>query len=179
MERGLFDADNTPPQELTVIRLGELIRQKCPDLPNEDVEAVRQQAIAALSLTQQAAKSIHEGETHEPRANTALIDGVRKFVTDVRELNIDLIDRINPFSAAYAILSKAMDANNLKQIEALISTKRINLDPDEARKLAVRASLFKQERGRWPKDNSPDPWEQHLARAARAYARYKAEGKYE
>jgi hypothetical protein len=37
----------------------------------------------------------------EPTANTALIDGVRKFAMDVRELDIDLIDRINPFKEAY------------------------------------------------------------------------------
>jgi hypothetical protein len=35
-----------------------------------------------------------------------LIDGVRKFAMDVRELDIDLIDRINPFGEAYAILAK-------------------------------------------------------------------------
>jgi hypothetical protein len=72
-------------------------------------EAVRQHAIAALNLTQQA-KSIVIVETSgrsaestsERVGNTALIDGVRKFAIDVRELDIDLIDRINPFSEAYA-----------------------------------------------------------------------------
>ena len=49
-------------------------------------------------------------------ANTALIDGVRKFAMDVRELDIDLIDRINPFGEAYAILAKAMTEDSLKQV---------------------------------------------------------------
>ena len=35
---------------------------------------------------------------------------------DVRELDIDLIDRINPFDAAYAVLSKAMDEKTLRQV---------------------------------------------------------------
>src|SRR3546814_15886313 len=61
-----------------------------------DQEAVRQHAIAALNLTQQAAR-IAAGNAGEPSTNTALIDGVRKFAMDVRELDIDLIDRINPF----------------------------------------------------------------------------------
>ena len=35
---------------------------------------------------------------------------------DVRELDIDLIDRINPFGEAYAILAKTMSEDSLKQV---------------------------------------------------------------
>ncbi len=60
--------------------------------------AVRQRAIAALNLTQQAKQfSLGGGDNIEEAANTALLDGVRKIAIDVRELDIDLIDRINPF----------------------------------------------------------------------------------
>ncbi len=41
----------------------------------------------------------------EQRANTAFVDGVRRFAIDVSELDIDLIDRINPFGEVYAILA--------------------------------------------------------------------------
>ena len=69
---------------------------------------MRQHAVAALNLTQQA-KQIARAETSgEPSENTAFVDGVRKFAMDVRELDIDLIDRINPFGEAYAILAKTM-----------------------------------------------------------------------
>ena len=37
---------------------------------------------------------------------------------DVRELDIDLIDRINPFGEAYAILAQAMTESSLKQVAA-------------------------------------------------------------
>jgi hypothetical protein len=33
---------------------------------------------------------------------------------DVRELDIDLIDRINPFGEAYAILAKTMSEDSLE-----------------------------------------------------------------
>ena len=71
---------------------------------------MRQHAIAALNLTQQAKQYSlgGNGGDAEPAANTALIDGVRRFAMDVRELDIDLIDRINPFREAYAILAKTM-----------------------------------------------------------------------
>ena len=69
----------------------------------------------------------------EPSANTALIDGVRKFAMDVRELDIDLIDRVNPFGEAYAILAKTMSEDSLKQVAAAIAAKRTSLTPEEAK----------------------------------------------
>lgn len=56
----------------------------------------------------------------------ALIHGVRKFV-NVRDLDIDLIDRINPFEAAYSVLAKAMNENTLRQVQATIAAKRISI----------------------------------------------------
>ena len=113
---------------------------------------MRQHAIAALNLTQQA-KQIAlggDGSDTEQTANTALIDGVRRFAMDVRELDIDLIDRINPFGEAYAILAKTMSEDSLKQVAAAIAAKRTSLTPEEAKELAVRAVRFKKERGRLP-----------------------------
>ena len=46
---------------------------------------------------------------------------------DMRELDIDLIDRINPFGEAYAILAKTMSEDSLKQVAAAISAKRTSL----------------------------------------------------
>lgn len=83
--------------------MGKVIKDKYPDLDTEDQEAVRQHAIAALNLTQQAKQLANEG-ANDGVPNTALIDGVRRFAMDVHELDIDLIDRINPFGEAYAIL---------------------------------------------------------------------------
>jgi hypothetical protein len=92
-----------------------------------------------------------------------LIDGVRKFAMDVRNLDIDLIDHINPFETAYAILAKSMDPEIFKQVAAVIACKRINLTLEEARDLARRALKFKTERGRLPEITSPDAWEKRMA----------------
>ena len=53
IERGLFDEELVP-EELTQVRMGKIIKDKYPELDEEDQEAVRQHAIAALNLTQQA-----------------------------------------------------------------------------------------------------------------------------
>lgn len=178
VEQGLFNEDLVP-EDLTVVRLGKIIKDKYPQLDSDDHEAVRQHAIAALALTQQAKKEVLGIAENEPGANTALIDGVRRFAMDVRELDVDLIDRINPFGEAYAILSKAMNEENLKQVAAAISAKKTKLTPEEAKELAVRAVKFKKERGRIPAIDSQDAWERRMAEGAAAFVRYKDEGRYE
>lgn len=174
IERGLFDEELVP-EELTQARLGKIIKDKYPELDDEDQEAVRQHAVAAINLTQKAKQLAAEDGEGEQGANTALIDGVRKFAMDVRELDIDLIDRINPFGEAYAILAKTMSEESLKQVAAVISGKRVNLTPDEARDLAKRALKFKQERGRLPSITSPDAWEKRMAEGVAFLARMKQE----
>jgi superfamily II DNA or RNA helicase len=183
IERGLFDEELVP-EELTQVRMGKIIKERYPNLDEQDQEAVRQHAIAALNLTQQAKLMLAGSEavdlgSNEPKPNTALIAGVRKFAMDVRELDIDLIDRINPFSEAYAILAKSMSEDSLKQVAAVISGKRTNLAPDEAKELAMRAVKFKKERGRLPSISSQDAWEKRMAEGASAFVRFKDEGRYD
>ena len=171
LEKGLFAGEELVPEELTQVRMGKIIQEKFPHLDDEDREAVRQHAIAALNFVQQAKKAIDEGqesgggggEGREEPANTALIDGVRKFAMDMRELDIDLIDRINPFSEAYAILSKAMNEERLKHVAAIIAAKRATMSLEEARDLAKRALVFKREKGRIPSITAIDPWEKRMA----------------
>ena len=162
LERGLFDEEMVP-EELTQVRMGKIVKDKYPELDEEDQEAVRQHAIAALVLTQKAKELVNASDDVETGGSTALIDGVRKFAMDVRDLDIDMIDRINPFGEAYAILAKSMSEESLKQVAAVIAAKRVNLTVDEARELAKRALRFKHERGRLPSITSPDPWEKKMA----------------
>jgi len=178
IERGLFDEELVP-EELTQVRMGKIIKEKFPQLDAEDQEAVRQHAVAALNLTQKA-KEVASGSTlGDENANTAFVDGVRKYAMDVRELDIDLIDRVNPFGEAYAILAKTMSEESLKQVAAAIAAKRTSLTPEEAKVIAKRAVEFKRERGRLPSISSADAWEKHLAEGAAAFVRFKDEGRYE
>jgi superfamily II DNA or RNA helicase len=178
IERGIFDEELVP-EELTQVRMGKIIKDKYPELDEEDQEAVRQHAVAALNLTQQAKQVALDSRGAEESGNTALIDGVRRFAMDVRELDIDLIDRINPFGEAYAILAKTMSEDRLKQVAAAIAAKRTSLTLEDAKELAVRAVKFKKERGRLPSISSPDAWEKRMAEGAAAFVRFKDEGRYE
>ena len=142
--------------------MGKIVEEKFPNLDEEDHEAVRQHAVAALNLVQQAKKTLTDLDP-EATKNTALIDGVRRYAMDVRELEIDLIDRINPFGEAYAILAKSMSEARLKQVAEVIAARRVNLTLEDARELAKRALRFKQERGRLPSLTAVDPWEKRMA----------------
>ena len=174
LERGIFDPE-TPPEQLTQVRMGKIIRDLYPTFSETDQEAIRQQAIATLNVTQQASKIIAEtarDDGGELKASTSFVDGVRKFM-NVRELDIDLIDHINPFDAAYAILAKAMNETTLRQVQAAISARKTTLTEEEARAYAVRAVQWKRERGRAPEVTSQDPWERQLAEGVAAFARYR------
>jgi len=177
LERGLFDKENTLAQELTQLRMGKIVRERYPEQSEADQEAIRQHAIAAMNVTQQAKLALAQADTHSggvAQGSTALIDGVRKFV-NVRDLDIDLIDSINPFDAAYAVLAKAMDEKSLRQVQASIAAKKVSISREEAVELTARARTFKQERGRLPDINSADAWEKRMAEGVAAFLRYKAQ----
>lgn len=182
LERGLFDGAHvggeTLAEELTQLKMGKIVRDRYPELSGEDQEAVRQHAVAALNLTQKAKQLAGSGDTgadDEARSNTALIEGVRKFAIEVKDLDIDLIDRINPFEAAYSVLAKAMNEGTLKQVAAVIGKRKVSIPYEEARDLAVRALQWKKERGRAPEITSQDPWEKRLAEGVAALAKFRAQ----
>ena len=162
VERGVFDPDVVP-EELTQLKMGKIIREKYPELSEHDQEAVRQQAVAAMTLTQQAKAVLTSDGDGEIKANTAFIEGVRRFALSVTELDIDLIDRVNPFEATIAVLAKSMDAKTLLQVQAVINAKKDKLTYEDARALAERALEFKRERGRLPSLTSQDAWERKMA----------------
>jgi superfamily II DNA or RNA helicase len=161
--RGIFDQEN-PPEELTQVRMGKIVREKFPHLDEHDQEAVRQHAVAAMNIVQQAKTTLFStpGDNEESR-NTAFVDGVRRFAMSVKDLNIDLIDQINPFGEAYAILSKTLGEERLKAVAEVIAAKKVSMSIEEARELAKRAKRFKAERGRLPSLTSADAWEKRMA----------------
>ncbi len=80
VERGLFDPELVL-EELTEVRMGKIVRDRYPELDAEDQEAVRQHAIAALTLAQKAKAESEAGD--ERVANIAFVDGVRRFTMQV------------------------------------------------------------------------------------------------
>jgi hypothetical protein len=172
LSQGLLNAENSIPQETTQLRIPKIIRERYPELPEEDVEAIRQRAVAALTLVQTSV------ETEEKvNANLGLLEGVRRFVLHVRELSVDLIDAINPFGEAYAVLSRTLNADTLRQMQEKIAAKKVSISEDEALALARRALEWQREKGRPVQITSADAWERRLAEGVAAYRNYMARKK--
>ena len=189
VEKGLFD-DETVPQDLTQLRMGKIVRAQYPELSEHDQEVVRQHAIAALNVVQQAKAAANapaagaeagapgqagpQGQTDGSlQVNTAFVDGVRRFALSVKELDVDLIDRINPFGPAYSILAKTMSEASLRAVAEVIAAKKIPLTLEEAREYARRALIFQKDWGRTPSLQSSDVWEQRLAAGVAFLARMR------
>ncbi|MDQ3521440.1 MAG: hypothetical protein M3434_03770 [Gemmatimonadota bacterium] len=72
-----------------------------------------------------------------------------------------------------------MTEARLREIQAVVEAKRIAITPEEARDLAIRAFMFKRDRGRVPSLTAADPWERRMAEGAKAFVRFKDEGRYD
>src|SRR5699024_12626604 len=99
--------------------------------------------------------------------------------SDVCKIDINIIDRKNTLSDAYTILSHAMDKERLREVAAIVSRKKVRLDPQEAKDYALRAVQFKNDKGRLPSATAYDPWERMLAGGAAAFVRFKDQGAYD
>lgn len=172
LSQGVFNSENSVPQETTQLRIPKIIRERYPELPEEDVEAIRQRTVAALTLVQTSVKT-----EEKINANLGLLEGVRRFVLHVRELNVDLIDAINPFGEAYAVLGRTLNAHILEQMKEKIAAKKVSIPEDEALELARRALEWQREKGRPVQITSADAWERRLAEGVAAYRNYVARKK--
>jgi hypothetical protein len=65
IKRDLFDEELVPEEEPTQVHMDKIIKEKFPNLDDADREVVRQQAIAAFNLVQQANQTVNKaGKTY-------------------------------------------------------------------------------------------------------------------
>lgn len=81
------------------------------------------------------------------------------------ELNIDLIDSINPFQQAFEVISKAITPKVLKSIQECIAAFKVNMTDDEAIYLWPKINEFVKITRRQPSLDALDPTERRLAEA--------------
>jgi hypothetical protein len=86
-------------------------------------------------------------------------------LNNIDELDVDLIDSINPFQMAYEILSKSVTADVLKRIHETIAATKIGMTEEEAVMLWPRTQTFKSEKTIEPTLASPNPTVKRLARS--------------
>ena len=146
---------NLDPEVINKVMIPKIIQTKYPDLTDEEVEEVRQHVVVD--------SVIKNGEIKET-GDQRFIRMANRFV-NIDELNIDLIDRINPFQKAFEILSKNVTTHVLRVIMETIEATRIEMTPEEALHLWPKIKDFKKTRGEEPNINSLDPHERRMAEA--------------
>ncbi|MCE2687568.1 MAG: DEAD/DEAH box helicase family protein [Rickettsiales bacterium] len=147
---------NVDPEVINKVMIPKIIQIKYPDLSDAEVEEVRQYVVVD--------SVVKNGEIKET-GDQRFIRMTGKFI-NIDELNIDLIDTINPFQQAFEILSKSVTAQILRVIQGAIEASRIQMSDEEAKILWPKIKKFIQDNnGKQPNINSLDPLEKRMAEA--------------
>ena len=138
----------------------KVIMTRYPDLNNDEVEQVSQYVVADTVLRHAKVDSSvdQEGNTNE------FLKMADKFI-NVNDLDINLIESINPFPRAYDVMSQNIDSNTLRIIERSIDAKKYDFSNEELMQLFMNAKAFVEKTGRRPDKNSNNEEEVRMAYA--------------
>lgn len=146
---------NVDPEVLNKVLIPKVLKETYPDISDEDVEAVRHHIVADMV--------IKNGRIEE-HGDKRFIRMADSFV-NIDDINIDLIDTINPFQKAFEILSKSVTASVFKAIQETIDATRISMTEEEAIILWPKIKNWITKTGEQPSIQSFDPQERRLAEA--------------
>ncbi|WP_269685006.1 DEAD/DEAH box helicase [Flavobacterium lacustre] len=146
---------NVDPEVINTVLIPKIIRETYPDLSEEQVEEVRQYVVV---------DSVVKNSTIETQGDKRFIRMADSFV-NIDDINIDLIDQINPFQKAFEILSKSVTASVFKAIQETIDATRIEMTEEEAIVLWPKIKNWVAQTGEQPSIQSFDPQERRLAEA--------------
>ncbi len=148
-------AGNLDAEVTNKILIPKIIRERYPDLNESQVEELRQQVVVD--------SVIKNGEVREV-GDKRFIRMSDKFV-NIDDLDINLIDKVNPFQRAFEVLSKAVTPQVLRIIQDTITATRIQITEEEALLLWPKVQQFKKVNLREPSLRSDEPTEKRYAEA--------------
>lgn len=166
---------STTAENITQNLVPKVIRERYPDLSDDEVEEVRQRVlldttIKGNDIVNKKGKAIDvetigTGNEQESEGNR-MIRIANRFI-NIDKLSINLIDTINPFQRAYEVLSKSVDASTLKIIQDTIAEQKFNLTIEQAITLfkGPLKAYIAEHNGAEPSLNDPNPQVRELAAA--------------
>lgn len=146
---------NLDPEVINKVLIPKIIQITYPDLTDEEREEVREYVVV---------DSVIKGGEIKEVGDKRFIRMAGQFV-NIDDLDIDLIDRINPFQKAFEILSKDVTTKVLRVIQDVIAATRIQMTLEEALILWPKINDFVKTHKREPKLTSSDPLEIRMAEA--------------
>lgn len=144
-----------------------VIIERYPGLNSEELETVRQHAVADINISASSTTASGDGSRE-------IIKMADRFI-NIDELNIDLIDQVNPFQRAYEVISRDIDAPTLRFIQDYLSSRKYEFTEEQIIAAYKDAKKFVAENGRKPDRNSKDESEKYLAYALLRLAELKRE----
>ena len=136
----------------------EIIRERNPGLTDEETEVVRQHL--AANLATKVAEPIKDSE-----GNIKFLKLANRFVR-IDDLDINLIDSINPFHHAFEVISKKIGADTFRIIQDTIAGNRINMELKDALAMVPQIKAFRvAHNGKLPSLQAEDNNERILAQA--------------
>lgn len=189
MDRRVLSPE-TAPEVATQMVLTDIIERRYETLDTEETESVRQHLATHMNLLTLARKQAEqditgtqsvlgapptEAKSAKEEANNAsegepdsapntLLAMVKKFI-NVRDIDIELIDRVNVFQERFEVASKSLNAEILAHVQSAMVALRVNMSGDEARTLWPRIKAFRATKGREPNVNSANTLEKRMAEA--------------
>ena len=164
---------STTAETITQHIIPKIIRERDPELTDEEIEEVRQRLlldtiIKGNDIVNEKGEPISSipsgGNDEEKSEGNRLIKIANRFI-NIDQLSINLIDTINPFQRAYEVISKSVDAKTLKLIQDTIAEQKYDMTLERA------IILFKgplkeyvaEHDGKIPSMDDPDPKVRELA----------------
>jgi hypothetical protein len=158
-------AGNLDAEVANKVLIPKIIRERYPDLSAPQVEELRQQVVVD--------SVIKNGEVREV-GDKRFIKMSDKFV-NIDDIDINLIDKVNPFQRAFEVLSKSVTPQVLRIIQDTITATRIEMTEEEAFLLWPKVQQFAKVHRRQPDTHAEDGTERRYAEALLFLRRRKRE----
>lgn len=147
----------------------KVVMTRYPDLSDDEIDQVSQYALADTIIRHAEVET-----TKDSKGNTnQFLRMADKFI-NVDQLDINLIESINPFQRAYAIISQNIDSETLRLIERSIDAKKYDFTNEELVQLYNNAKRFVETHGRRPNKSSNNQEEVRMAYALAKLADIRA-----
>ncbi|MCT2149820.1 ATP-dependent helicase [Dermabacter vaginalis] len=139
-------------EQANKVLIPKIIRERYPDLTETEVEELRQQVVVDSVIKNGEIKTV---------GDKRFVKMAEKFV-NIDELNINLIDSVNPFQRAFEVLSKSVTPSVLRIVQDSITSTRVEVTEEEALAAWPKIQQWAKLNGR-PDARSENPTEKRYA----------------
>lgn len=146
---------NVAPQVINEQMIPKVVKMKYPALSDAEVMEVSQYVV--IDSVIKHARFKEEGDRKLIRLTDSFIN--------IEDINVDLINSINPFMNAFEVLSKSLTPRVLKAVQQSIAAFKIKMTDDEALLLWPKINDFYEAMRRRPSLDALDPLEKRMAEA--------------